>query len=163
MKKDLNVSYQELFGAQELADIQAKLVLEAEQALVKAYAVYSGFQVGAAVLLDDGSIVTGNNQENASFPAGTCAERVAVQYASSQFPERTIRIIAIMAKKDGHDLTGPVPPCGICRQVVSEYEAEQGSPIQVILATTDGPVHIFDSMRDLLPFHFHEASLKRSS
>ena len=135
----------------------------AEKASKDAYAPYSGFNVGAALELDNGEVVIGNNQENASFPAGICAERVAIFAASAQHPGRSVRAIAIIANSEKVELLEPVPPCGICRQVVAEYEAEQNAPIRVILSAPNGPVHIFSSMKDLLPFHFHETSLKQQS
>jgi len=139
------------------------LVEMAEKASKDAYAPYSGFNVGAALELDNGEIIIGNNQENASFPAGICAERVAIFAAGAQHPGRSVSAISIIATSEHINLKEPVPPCGICRQVVAEYEAEQGSAIRVILCAPNGPVHIFNSMKDLLPFHFHETSLKRDS
>lgn len=159
--QNFSISYQVHQDRTSLEVADLALVEMAEKASKDAYAPYSGFNVGAALELDNGEIVIGNNQENASFPAGICAERVAIFAASAQQPDRSVRAIAIIANSKKVELKEPVPPCGICRQVVAEYEAEQGSPIRVILCAPNGPVHIFSSMKDLLPFHFHETSLKQ--
>ena len=159
----ISISYQVHQNRSSLDANDLALVELAEKASEDAYAPYSGFNVGAALELGNGETVIGNNQENASFPAGICAERVAMFAASAQHPGRSVRAIAIIANSENVELKEPVPPCGICRQVVAEYEAEQGSPIRVILCAPKGSVHIFSSMKDLLPFHFHETSLKRHS
>ncbi len=160
-RKQLSITYAIHPTRATLVDRDKVLIESALEASEKAYAPYSEFHVGAALELDNGEIVVGNNQENASFPAGICAERVAMYTAHAQQPDHAVRSIAVIALSDRVDIQEPVPPCGICRQVVAEYEAEQDKPIRVILATVDGPVHIFNSMKDLLPFHFHETSLKR--
>lgn len=120
----------------------AELMEKAIQAAGKAYAPYSKFRVGAAIRLENGRILTGNNQENASFPAGICAERVVVFYAHANYPESTIRSIAVTAS-----------PCGVCRQVLLESEKRAGVPIRVLLANGN-EVRIFNSVKDLLPFGF---------
>ncbi|HPV88007.1 MAG TPA: cytidine deaminase [Bacteroidales bacterium] len=120
----------------------AELMEKAIQAAGNAYAPYSKFRVGAAIRLKNGRILTGNNQENASFPAGICAERAVVFYAHANYPESTIRSIAVTAS-----------PCGVCRQVLLESEKRAGVPIRVLLANGN-EVRIFNSVKDLLPFGF---------
>lgn len=120
----------------------SELIEIAFQAAHNAYSPYSNFKVGAAVRLDNGMILQGNNQENASFPAGICAERAAIFYAHANFPESKIRTIAITAS-----------PCGICRQALLESEKRAGAPVRIILANGD-KVFIFKSVKDLLPFGF---------
>ncbi|HHV02944.1 MAG: cytidine deaminase [Bacteroidales bacterium] len=120
----------------------ALLMDKALKAAGNAYAPYSGFSVGAAVRLENGEILTGNNQENASFPAGICAERSVIFYAHANFPQSRILSIAITAS-----------PCGICRQVLLESEKRAGIPIRVLLANGN-EIRIFSSVKDLLPFGF---------
>ena len=132
----------------------ADLLDIAHEAAKHAYAPYSHFKVGAAVLLKNGHIVSGNNQENAVFPSGLCAERVALYYAASQFPETPIEKIAITAIGDEKEVEQPVPPCGNCRQALLEYEIKFGEPIEVIMAGEKGAVFIAKSVEDLLPLSF---------
>src|SRR6187549_1591706 len=126
---------------QQLDDLDAEskyLVHKAKEATSHAYAPYSKFLVGAAVLLDDGTVVTGTNQENAAYPSGMCAERVALYAAASQHPEKEINKIAVVArKKTGKDLM-PATSCGGCRQVMLEFEMKQKKQIKVIML---GPQH----------------------
>jgi cytidine deaminase len=129
----------------------ALLLEKAVSACDNAYAPYSHFKVGAAVRLSDGMIVTGNNQENVSFPAGVCAERSALNYAHAKYPEQPVEAIAIAAKNKEILCQKPVSPCGICRQVLLESEKRAGKPIRIILGSK-GTVRIFESVKDLLPF-----------
>ncbi|MEO6346665.1 MAG: cytidine deaminase, partial [Aquaticitalea sp.] len=107
-------------------EVQA-LMERAKEARLKAYAPYSNFLVGAALLMDTGEIITGSNQENASYPSGLCAERTAVFYAGAQFPKSKILRMAIIAGSNQYQTTTPVPPCGACRQSIAEYEVKQES------------------------------------
>ena len=124
-----------------------------------AYAPYSQFQVGAAVLLENGKIVGGNNQENSASPTTLCAERVAMFYANSQFPDIAPKAIAIAAFTNGQFLENPVTPCGSCRQVLLETEERYEKPIEVILFGT-GKVYIIKNVKQLLPLCFEKSSLK---
>jgi cytidine deaminase len=144
----------------ELPDDIFNLLVEAEQAAQKAYAKYSNFKVGAAVLLNNGLTISGNNQENAVYPTGLCAERTTVFYASSQYPEVPILKIAITAINAQNPLTIPVPPCGSCRQVLLEYEQKFNQPIEVIMAGESGEVYVVASVSELLPCTFHSGFLK---
>jgi cytidine deaminase len=142
-------------------DLESKyLTHKAKDAATHAYAPYSKFLVGAAVLLEDGTIVTGTNQENAAYPSGMCAERVALYSASAQFPEKTITKISVVAKrKTAKDLL-PATSCGQCRQVMLEYEQRQDKPIQVVMQSQEHRWVLAPSCESLLPFSFTKASLE---
>ncbi|NNL16316.1 MAG: cytidine deaminase [Flavobacteriaceae bacterium] len=135
------------------------LMHEAIDARKVAYAPYSKFEVGTALLLDNGEIVTGNNQENASYPSGLCAERTAIYYAGSKYPEAKILKIAISASSKNQETSTPIPPCGACRQAISEYEVKQDSPIEIYFMGKVGEVIKSDSLVNLLPFVFKKAVL----
>jgi len=137
----------------------ADLLAIAQEAAKHAYAPYSHFKVGAAVLLKNGHIVSGNNQENAVYPSGLCAERVALFYAASQFPETPIEKIAITATGGEKEICRPVPPCGNCRQALLEYETKFNEPIEIIMAGEKGDVYITKSIADLLPLSFNDSFL----
>lgn len=134
-------------------DIQELLKLSHEAA-ERAYAPYSKFKVGAAIMLNNGKIVTGNNQENAAYPSGLCAERTAAFYASSQYPEVPFSKIAITAISPDRKLEKPISPCGACRQVLLEYAQKFNQNIEIILASDTGEVYVFGSIMDLIPFSF---------
>jgi cytidine deaminase len=138
----------------QLPSIEADLLQIASEAAKHAYAPYSNFKVGAAVLLANGHILSGNNQENAVYPIGMCAERVALFYAASQFPEMPITKIAITAIGHDKEVSQPVPPCGSCRQALLEYEIKFGKPIEIIMAGEKGEVYIAKSAAELLPLSF---------
>ncbi|WP_420387376.1 cytidine deaminase [Roseivirga sp.] len=138
----------------------SNLIEEAKKATQQAYAPYSMFWVGAALKLSNGLIIRGNNQENAAYPSGLCAERVACFSAKSQFPEEDIEMIAIVAKNATADHFKLATPCGSCRQTMSEYENHQKKPIRLFLLNTDGEVYESDSIENLLPFKFSEENLK---
>ncbi|WP_298479522.1 cytidine deaminase [uncultured Maribacter sp.] len=120
----------------------------------KAYAPYSSFNVGAAVLLENGKIVTGSNQENAAYPSGLCAERVAVFYAGANYPGIKIEKIAITAASINYVVEKPAAPCGNCRQAISEYEVKQKAPIALLLMGEKGKVLKCDAIADILPLAF---------
>lgn len=138
----------------ELPEEWQKLLDMAHEAAKKAYSPYSNFKVGAALLLNNGEVVTGNNQENAAFPSGLCAERTATFYASSQYPEVPFNKLAITAINPKEKLTKPVSPCGNCRQALLEYEQKFKQHIEVLLAGEEGEVYVLKSISDLLPFSF---------
>lgn len=143
----------------ELPEDVVYLIDRAKDAATRAYAAYSHFQVGAAILMNNGEIVTGNNQENAVYPCGLCAERTAAFSASARFPEVPFNKIAITAINPISTLKEPVSPCGSCRQVLFEYEQKFGQPIEVILSGQEGPVYHFKCVADLLPYTFHAGFL----
>ena len=141
-------------------DLESKyLAHKAKDAALHAYAPYSKFHVGAAVLLDDGAIVTGTNQENAAYPSGMCAERVAVYSALAQHPEGTITKIAVVARRKGAKELFPATPCGPCRQVMLEIEIKQDKPIEVIMQSQEHKWVKASSAASLLPFSFTRVSL----
>lgn len=137
----------------ELSDECQQLIEAAKEQTRKSYAPYSRFNVGCAVLMKNHEIIGGNNQENAAYPSGLCAERVAVFYAKSQFPETPIEAIAVAAFHDDGFTENPVNPCGGCLQVLLEYEKKQRENIKLILYGKDN-IHVIDSIRDCLPFSF---------
>jgi len=144
-------------------DQQTQLLFQkAREAAHNAYAKYSNFHVGAALLLDNGNIVIGNNQENACYPAGLCAERVAFFAAKSQYPNAAIEKIAIVAKRKEDDNFIQATPCGSCRQVMAEYEDNQKNTIKLYLGDESGKVYESDSIENLLPFKFSEGILKNN-
>lgn len=148
-------------GREELPDDLRELLCHAEVAATRAYAKYSHFQVGAAILMNNGHVVTGCNQENAVYPCGLCAERVAAFAASSMYPEVPFNKIAVTAINPDEPLKEPVSPCGSCRQVLFEYEQKFGHPMEVILAGQEGPVYHFQSVAHLLPYTFHAGFLPK--
>lgn len=149
-----------LFDSQaELPSEIQNLMRRAQDAITRAYAPYSHFQVGAALLLENGKIVTGNNQENAAYPSGMCAERVAIWSASSQYPNVVIKKIVITVKSTLKQVDKPVAPCGACRQTLLEYEHKQKEPIEVYFMGETGNVILAHSLQDLLPFAFDESFL----
>lgn len=119
-----------------------------------AYAPYSKFNVGATVLLEGGVIVTGNNQENAAYPSGLCAERVAIFHAASHYPDKKILKIAITADTQQTKLLKAIPPCGACRQSLYEYEHKQQQKIEIIFGTDYSKIYKIKSLQNLLPFSF---------
>ena len=143
----------------ELPEDIFKLMQMAIDARKKAYAPYSKFTVGAALLLDNNQIVTGNNQENASYPSGLCAERTAIYYAGSQFPKATILKMALTAGSEEHQTVTPIPPCGACRQAISEYEVKQNQPIEIYFMGEAGKVVKSHSLANLLPLGFDRSFL----
>ncbi len=133
------------------------LVHRATEAAMNAYARYSRFHVGAALVLADGTVVIGSNQENAAFPAGICAERTALHAAMAQWPLGIVRTMAITVT-GGAD-RDPVPPCGICRQALVDQEQRQGAPVRLLMAVPHGVVLEVARAGHLLPLSFGSAFL----
>ncbi|HEY9169382.1 MAG TPA: cytidine deaminase [Lutibacter sp.] len=149
-----------IFGStEELPTLVNDLMNKAIEAKQNAYAPYSKFKVGAAMLLEDGTIVTGNNQENAAYPSGMCAERVAIWKVSSEFPNKKILKLAISASSSSQILMKPVAPCGACRQTLSEYEIKQKDNIEVYFMGEEGEIIKTESVLDLLPIAFNNTFL----
>lgn len=147
---------------EELTTEDNLLIKEAKAVAKDAYAPYSHFRVGAAVLLDNGIIVRGNNQENASYPIGLCAERVAIFSAGANYPGVGIKAIAVTASSDEFTISKPVPPCGACRQAIAEYEHRYKKNIKLIMTGESGKIIVADSIDSLLPLQFKGDDLKRS-
>ncbi len=144
----------------ELSAEDRELVELAKEATKNSYSPYSRFKVGAALRLADGSIVTGSNQENASYPLGLCAERTAIFHAQHMHPEQPIVAIAIAAFANGHFYPEPISPCGACRQVMLEVEDRYKQPMRVLLYGAGG-THVVSSVKDLLPFQFIGESMSK--
>ncbi|MFT5251769.1 MAG: cytidine deaminase [Flavobacteriales bacterium] len=138
----------------ELPNDTQQLMEKAIASRKKAYAPYSKFKVGAAILLDNGEIILGSNQENAAYPSGLCAERVAIFYAGSMYPEAKIIQMAITAASDSNKTELPIPPCGACRQSMAEYEIKQESPIEIYFMGESGDIYKSASLKNLLPLMF---------
>lgn len=137
----------------------SSLMEKAVEARKRAYAPYSNFLVGSALLLDNGEVITGNNQENASYPSGLCAERTAIYYAGSQFPNAKVLKMAITAGSKNKTTDEAIPPCGACRQAIAEYEIKQESPIEIYFMGEIGKVIKSDSLANLLPLVFNKSVL----
>ena len=135
----------------ELSTAEHELLSQAKKSATHAYAPYSKFKVGSAVLLGNGKIISGNNQENAAYPSGLCAERVALFFASSQHPKEKIKAIAITNV-----------PCGACRQAILEYETKQKYPVRIIMRK-ENKILISDGIGNLLPLSFSASALKRNN
>ncbi|MBV1924587.1 MAG: cytidine deaminase [Flavobacteriaceae bacterium] len=132
---------------------------KAHEAREKAYAPYSHFRVGATLLLESGTIISGNNQENAAYPSGLCAERVAVYHAGAVYPSQKITSLAITARSLNKKITEPIPPCGACRQALVEYEVKQESDIETYFMGESGKIIKANSIKDLLPLIFNKEYL----
>ena len=153
----LELSYR-IYALDELPEERRKLVDAALEATQRSYAPYSHFYVGAAVMLDNGVIVTGNNQENVAFPSGLCAERTALFYANAQYPEVPVKALAIVARDSSGKVTqAPISPCGACRQVMLETENRFGKPMEILLASAE-EVIVVERVSALLPLAFSDIS-----
>jgi len=149
-----------IYTFDELKNEYQQLLEKAKEQVNNAYAPYSGFQVGAAVELENGEIFTGNNQENAAYPSGLCAERVAMFYANANYPNVAVKTLAIAAFTNGKFLPNPVTPCGSCRQVLLETESRFGKNIPVLLYGTE-EVYLIENVKQLLPLCFEKSSLNK--
>lgn len=154
MQKEYSFKFQLYPNWESLQTVDKSVVNKAFEAMEKAYAPYSKFKVGAALLLEDGQIIQGNNQENIAYPSGLCAERVALFHAGAQFPGITVDLICIVAKGDLMPISQLLSPCGACRQVMLESENRQNKPIRIILVNQDNRTMSIDSVQNLLPFGF---------
>ncbi len=155
MKKiEINTSFTAFESMTELPQDVLHLMEKAIEVRKNAYAPYSKFRVGAALLLDNGEIVLGSNQENAAYPSGLCAERVAIFHSNAIYPNAKVIKMAISAASDVNETKSPTPPCGACRQSISEYEFKQDTPIEIFFMGESGEVYKSDSIRNLLPLSF---------
>jgi len=158
--KEIKTVIKEYNDKSELSAEDINLINIAREASKKAYAPYSGFKVGAALLLENGEIIEANNQENVSYPAGLCAERVAIFYAGAKYPDVPAKALAITAFKEHEFIDEPVTPCGSCRQTLFEHESRFNSSIRLILAGKK-KIRIVDKVGDLLPLEFDKTYLER--
>lgn len=157
-RKELRIMVCEYDAVVELPQADQELLLAAREAGKNAYAPYSNFHVGAALLLENGEVITGSNQENADFTDGLCAERVAMFYANSKYPDVPVKAIAVTAKNTKGLVENPAQPCGSCRQVLVETESRYKKHMRIIL---DGRKHIqvLEGADNLLPFAFKPDAL----
>ena len=156
MKKvDIVLTTYEYDSVEELSQEEQVLINKSKEVVKNAYAPYSKFNVGAAVLLDNGEIITGTNQENAAYPSGLCAERVAIFYANSKYPKIPVKAIAVTAFTNNQFIEKPLPPCGSCRQVIVETETRFKTPIKIYLVSKD-KITVIEDAKTLLPINFDE-------
>jgi cytidine deaminase len=160
-KRELKITYAEFENEGELHASDLELLQKARLAADHAYAPYSNFYVGAALLLKNGKIITGNNQENVAYPSGLCAERVAIYAAGATYPDEPIETIAVTCKSKAFEVNEPLSPCGACRQAIAEYETRHNSKIRILLAGEKGVIRMVESISDLLPFMFKAEELKK--
>lgn len=158
MRQQKLETYYDLCSFEELSSDEQLVVAKAREATKNSYARYSHFHVGAALLLDNGKVVIGANQENAAFPSGLCAERTAVFAAQANYPDQPVRMLAIAASDGGGLRKKPVSPCGACRQVILEIEDRYQKPVEILLTGLDG-IYRFKSIKDLLPFSFVDSDM----
>jgi cytidine deaminase len=152
--KNLNISAKiSVSNYEELNKSEKNLIVQAKESVQRAYAPYSHFQVGAAVLLSNGEIITGTNQENAAFPSGICAEQTVLFYANSQFPNESVQMMAIAAYTNGDFTEEPISPCGACRQVMLEVENHYNQPLKILLYGKK-EIYIIEKVTDILPLAF---------
>ncbi|HET8753594.1 MAG TPA: cytidine deaminase [Salinimicrobium sp.] len=155
MKKvTISANFSVFDSIEELPQDVHELMQQAILARNNSYSPYSQFQVGAAILLDNNEVISGSNQENASYPAGLCAERTAIFYAGAKYPKARMLKMAISAKSLKHLVENPTPPCGSCRQAIAEYEVKQEAPIEIYFMGETGKVVKAGSIADLLPLLF---------
>ncbi len=157
--KEIHFSYKRYATADELSADDRALFNQAIEASKSAYAPYSKFSVGAAVLLENGEVVKGSNQENIAYPSGLCAERVALFAAASAYPNIPVLILAVTAQPISSNKDTEVTPCGSCRQVMLEYERILNHDIRIITGAPNGPISIIENARSLLPMAFFDAGL----
>jgi cytidine deaminase len=160
-QKEIQFRYTEFDSINDLSQEDKTLLLEAHKATEQAYAPYSEFYVGAALKLEDGTVIHGSNQENMAFPSGLCAERTAFFHAGAMHKGKKIISVAITAKAKNFTVKKPVYPCGACRQSMVEYETAQENPISIIMGGQTGKVIKVENIKSLLPLLFHEDDLKK--
>ena len=159
IKLQADIEEYDHFG--ELPNDEQNLVEAAQKVATAAYAPYSGFFVGAALMLEDGTVVSGSNQENVAFPSGICAERTAMFWAGANYPGKAIVKMAIYAQSNDFLVETPVYPCGSCRQVMSEYERIGKHPIRILMVAATGKTHAVNGLINILPVAFDADNLKR--
>lgn len=156
---EIKISFKEYPSAQHLDAPDQELCRQAVNAMQNSHSPYSKFRVGAALRLKSGKIILGSNQENAAYPSGLCAERVALFHWGANHPDDPIEAMAVTAYTDEFPLLKPVTSCGSCLQVLAEYEKKQGSPVKVILYCQEGPTWVVNGIETFLPFLFFEDRL----
>ncbi|MBW2962710.1 cytidine deaminase [Mesonia aestuariivivens] len=159
IEKQFTASYQIYDHLEEMNQEDIKLMKQAAEARNNAYAPYSKFMVGAAILMANGKVVIGSNQENAAYPSGLCAERNAIYQAGALYPNEKIEAIAITVKSQKKKVIVPAAPCGACRQAIAEYEFKQEHPIKIMFMAEIGKVIKVNALLDILPLAFDGSSL----
>lgn len=159
MQREINISYDAIESYDALDATEKQLFDAAMKIREKAYAPYSEFLVGCAILLDNGEIYSGSNQENAAYPSGLCAERSTIFWIGSNFPDVKIKKLFVIGAPKAAKDSVPIPPCGACRQSILEYEAKQEEPIEIYFASLKGEIFKTKSVRHLLPFSFDASFL----
>jgi cytidine deaminase len=157
----VSFSYTEFENHEELNPSDKELIIAARDVAMNAYAPYSKYRVGAAVRLDNGTIVTGANVENSAFPTGICAERNALSTSVVRYPDNYPVAIAVAAFNENGIVEEPVPPCGNCRQFIAEEESRHAKEIRMILSGRER-TYVIDSISNLLPLQFNKINLKIS-
>lgn len=159
MQKEYTTSFETIESYNHLDEVEKKLFDTAQKFRETAYAPYSNFTVGCAILLENGEIISGSNQENAAYPSGLCAERTTIFWIGANFPTLKIKKLFVIGAPKEALTSVPIPPCGACRQSILEYEAKQLAPIEIYFASLDGEIFKTKSIRDLLPFSFDASYL----
>jgi len=160
-KGQFTFSFEEYEDISELGQIEAALLKTARKLTVNAYAPYSQFLVGAVARLQNGEIITGTNQENASFPVGLCAERTLMAAAATLYPDVPIEVMAISYQSINGNSNHPISPCGMCRQAMQEFEERTGTPMKLVLGGQEGKIIVLESSTMLLPLAFSAKELKK--
>jgi len=153
-KQTVQFSYQVFASIDALSVSDQALFAKAQEALELAHAPYSKFNVGAAAILENGEIIKGSNQENASYPIGICAERVLLSTASTVQSKVPIMTMAITYHNERGGNNIPIAPCGMCRQAIAEYESIVNAYMRLILGGASGEIYVIEKAADLLPFGF---------
>lgn len=159
IKNEIKIAFEEFESIDELNSADKSLCLEAVKALESSHSPYSKFRVGTALMLENGKVIYGSNQENVAYPSGLCAERVALFAAGANYPTEKIVSIAVTANTNQFDLIKPVTPCGACLQVMAEYEQKQMAEVEVLLYCLNGAVWKTKGIKSFLPFMFFEDRL----
>ena len=159
MQKEHTIKFDSIESYDHLDATEKTLFDKAMEIRKLAYAPYSDFTVGCAILLENGEIITGSNQENAAYPSGLCAERTTIFYTGANFPEVKIKKLFVIGAPRKATASVPIPPCGACRQSILEYEAKQKEEIEIYFASLGGAIYKTKSIRELLPFSFDSSYL----
>lgn len=145
---------------EDLTELDRQLLQKAKEAVTTSYAPYSRFHVGCALVLENGVVVKGSNQENIAYPSGLCAERVAIFHAGSAYPDVPVKAMAITAKAESFEIKEPVMSCGACLQSMSEYELKFNKPIRIILQGETGDIYIAEGLKTFMPYMFWQEELR---
>ncbi|MFN5182807.1 MAG: cytidine deaminase [Bacteroidota bacterium] len=157
----LNTEFDEYDSSEQLSPLEQNLLKCAKESRDLAYAPYSNFYVGAALLLENNEIISGSNQENAAYPSGLCAERVAIFYSGAKYPNVKVKSLALSCNSKNSEVNKPLSPCGSCRQVIAETELRQGNKIRIIMSGNSGKIIACEGVENLLPLMFKGEFLEK--